>query len=395
MLMLTAETRIPIPRNCLFHISGVHKLMNKFVTTAVGLLAVGSISSADPSDTAWLGLDSEINAISSSIATNDHGIGMAALIRLNYAYGTDDISNGGAPGASDVSGFRFDDIDLAFWSNIGDYVMRVSMDLAGGTGSATRGFELQDAFIGWTCPEDLNMQAGRMNPEFMHDGNAMADQLFFMDRSAIGSATYGYDEGLQISGTVQDFLWFFGLFNGSTFQDSDHTFYLRGEYNLGEGDGGHEGAHEKAAGTNLTLGLGVSIDNTQTGDQTNIGLDVHGNHDRFGIDFSYLMIDNDDASLTTDPNNEFGVLSTPLTFDKNSNPMSFAVTYDINADWSVGIRAESLDNTMDNELLTIGANYYGAGHGSRWQFNWTDVSADGANLDGSYFQAGYVVGFSE
>ena len=392
MLMLTAETRIPIPRNCLSHISGVHILMNKFVTTAVSLMAVGSINSADPSETEWLGLDSEINAISSSIASNDNGIGMAALLRFNYALGTDDISNGGAPGADDVSGFRFDDIDLAFWTNIGDYVMRVSLDLAGNTNNGSGGLGLQDAYVAWSCPNDLDLMAGRMNPTFLHDGNVAVEDLFFMDRSAIGSALYHYDEGIQVGGHVQDIGWSFGLFNGSTLEDSDHTFFLRGEYILGEGDGGHEGSHEKAAGTNLTVGLGISVDNTQNGDTMNVGLEAHGNHDKFGVDFTYLMVDDDLAGGTA---SGFGVIGSPLMFDGDSSPHSLAVTYSLNTDWSFGVRAEDMDNADGNELLTFGANYYGAGQGARWSANFTDVSADGANPDGSYFQIGYTIGFSE
>jgi len=402
MLMLTAETRIPIPRNCLSHISGVHKLMNKFVTTAVGLMAVGSINSADPSDNEWLGLDSEIKSISSSIADNDNGIGMAALLRFNYAYATDEVSTGAAPSyGEDISGFRFDDIDLAFWTNIGDYIMRVSVDLAGLSGNRSDGALLQDAYAAWSCPEDLDVMAGRMNPTFLHDGNVTPDQLFFMDRTAIGSALYHYDEGVQLGGSVEDISWSFGLFNGSGAthgpEESDHTYFLRGEYDLGEGDGGHEGPHEKAAGTNLTAGIGISVDNTVNGDQMNIGLDVHGNHDRFGFDFTYLMID-DDSALATDPNT--GVLFNALGFGNlpdagNSDPYALAVTYSINPEWSVGVRHEDMDNEAGNTLLTVGANYYGAGQGARWSANFTDVSADGTNPDGSYFQIGYVIGFSE
>ncbi len=397
MLMLTAETRIPIPRNCLSHISGVHKLMNKFVTTAVGFLAVGSINAADPSDYDWLGLDNEIKSISSSIAENDDGIGMAALLRFNYAYATDEVSTGLAPSyGEDISGFRFDDIDLAFWTNIGDYIMRVSLDLAGTTGNNSSGVELQDAYAAWSCPEDLNIMAGRMNPTSLHDGNVAPEDLFFMDRTAMGAALYHYDEGIQVGGDVQDIGWSFGVFNGGGFthgpEESDHTFFLRGQYDLGEGDGGHEGSHEKAAGTNLTAGLGISVDNTQSGDTMNVGLDVHGNHDRIGFDFTYLMIDDD---ITANTGTDTGVLFNGLSFDGDSSPYALAVTYSINPDWSVGIRHEDMDNTAGNELLTVGCNFYGAGQGARWSANYTDVSSDGANPDGSYFQIGYVLGFSE
>src|SRR5262245_37655483 len=102
--------------------------MNRLVTTALALAAVGSAANAAPGDTEWLELDSEINGLSSSLTPAQDGMGWAALIRAVYSHSKDDIATGGG-GAPDLSGFSFNDVDLAFWSNYGPYLLRISADI--------------------------------------------------------------------------------------------------------------------------------------------------------------------------------------------------------------------------------------------------------------------------
>ena len=61
--------------------------MNMFVTTALGLAAVTSIGNADPGDSDWLGLDSEISGLATSLQpAQGDGSGWSALLRSTYNF---------------------------------------------------------------------------------------------------------------------------------------------------------------------------------------------------------------------------------------------------------------------------------------------------------------------
>ena len=105
--------------------------MNKFVTTALGLAAVGSVGMADPGDNEWLGLDSEINHLARSLTPAQDGMGWSFLMRIAYVYSSDDIATDNVTGATfggeDISGFDFNDLDLAFWGSVGDFGWRLRL----------------------------------------------------------------------------------------------------------------------------------------------------------------------------------------------------------------------------------------------------------------------------
>jgi hypothetical protein len=137
--------------------------MNRFVSTALALAAVGSAANAGTGDNEWLELDSEINGLASTLQPSQDGTGWAALIRAVYTHSSDDIATGGG---SDVSGFNFNDVDLAFWGSQGPYMWRISTDIdsneAGVASSAE--FTLEDAYVAWDCGGYFRAQMGQFKP---------------------------------------------------------------------------------------------------------------------------------------------------------------------------------------------------------------------------------------
>jgi len=94
--------------------------MNLFVKGALALAATSTVGLADPADSSdWLELDSEINSLATTYASSQgDGMGWSGLLRYNYTFSSDDVATGNG---DDVSGFDFDDADIAFWGGIGLY----------------------------------------------------------------------------------------------------------------------------------------------------------------------------------------------------------------------------------------------------------------------------------
>jgi len=123
--------------------------MNLFVKGAFAIAATATVGFAGPTDSNdWLELDSEINNLASSYASSQgDGMGWSGLLRYTYTFSSDDIATGS--GGDDISGFNFEDVDLAFWGGVGIYQWRISFDLdgnntqyVGGSGSTSVASEL-------------------------------------------------------------------------------------------------------------------------------------------------------------------------------------------------------------------------------------------------------------
>lgn len=361
--------------------------MNKFVSTALGLVAVGSIGAADPGDNDWLGLDSEINGLASSLAPAQGGTAWSGLIRTYYGNSSDDISTGGG---EDLSGFGFNDIDLAFWGSTGDFSWRISGDLDGGD------LDLEDAYVDWSCGPSVRTRLGMMKPNVLRSGIIDPENTLFMDRTVLGSAFDDWDTGAQASGEAGAFSWSFGLFNGRTGEEVDHFYAARFNIDVGGGAGPSEGARGGNDGFQGTIGIAITSNDGGNGaDTDNLSqwFDFNGSVGPFGFGVDVGLLDDDDTYGTA---SDFGWISAgSLNLEGDSTPFSFTASYLINPEWEVGARYEDLDNSDtgdDNSLLTVGASYYRNGNNAKWQAQYTDVDSDGD--DGSYFQVGLTAGAS-
>lgn len=375
--------------------------MNRFFKSALALAAVGAVANATPGDNEWLELDSEINGLSSALQPSQDGMGWAALIRAVYTHSSDDIATNGG---DDVSGFNFNDVDLAFWGHQGPYMWRVSTDIdnnvAGLTGAS---LELEDAFIRWNCGGYFDATMGQFKPMTLRSANVNPENQLFINRTALGSSLDFWDNGLSVSGNWEQQLdWWFGLMNGTSSVNRDHLYILRLAWALGAGAGMFEGAVGSTDQLNATIGLtwlhddGIGDTNADDSHDNDVFLlDFNGAVSNVGFGFEVADIA-EDAGLLVDE--DFSFLGSAKVFESDSTPWNVTVSYLLNPEWEFGVRWESLDNGSgggpDNEILSVVANWMRGGNAGKWQIQYTDVSADTGNPDGTILEVGYSIGSS-
>ncbi|HED66420.1 MAG TPA: hypothetical protein ENJ09_12815 [Planctomycetes bacterium] len=361
--------------------------MNKFVSTALGLVVVGSIGAADPGDGGWLGLDSEINDLASSLAPAQGGANFAVLTRTALGYSTDDIATGGG---ANTFGFDLNDIDLAFWGGAGDFTYRVSFDLDGGSAN------LEDAFAQWACGDYANVQFGQFKPHVLRSGWVDPEKQLFIDRTVLGSTYDRWDAGARVFGETEGIGWSLSAQNGATGISASHLWVLGFFYNFGAGAGMWEGARGGNDELNATLGISFTNESGATpgpSDNQSTMIEFNGNMGQFGFGVEWADIDNDDSGS---PASDFGIdgVAGNLGIMGDTSPYALTGSYLVTPDVELGVRYEDLDDNDSTTLLTLGASYYRSGNMAKWQAQITDVSADSPAVDGSYWQVGLTVGAS-
>jgi hypothetical protein len=381
--------------------------MNRFVKTALALVAAGSAVNAGTGDNEWLELDSEISGLASSLKPSQDGSGWAALIRAVYSHSSDDIATGGA-GQPDTSGFNFNDIDLAFWGNQGPYMWRVSADIEGNEAGLVGDTELDvnDAYVKWNCGGYFDAMMGNFKPHVSRSNSVDPEHLLFIDRSALGSSFDSWDNGIGASGTWEQLWWGLAMMNASNGHTRDHAYFLRGEWNLGSGAGMYDGAMGSSDTLNGTVGL-TFINDDSIGDITGDNdsdntawlIDFHGNVSNVGFGAEVAKFDDDFLSTTDE---DFSNIFSPLPFlilADDSTPWNVMVSYLASPELEFGFRYETLDNDEvlgvagpDNKLMTVVANWYRSGNAGKWQAQWTDIDADTGSPDGSIIEIGYTIG---
>jgi hypothetical protein len=373
--------------------------MKKLVTTALALVAAGSAANAGTGDNEWLALDSEIKDLASSLSPSRDGMGWAVLLRTAFTYSKDDILTFGG---DDIDGFSFRDVDFAVWGSVGDYGWRVNTDVQDNFGQGAD-IELEDAYAWWHCGEYFTASMGSMKPHFVRTGNIDPEKTLFIDRSAIGSMFDWWDMGIQANGSYNQLAWFAGLFNGFDSDETDHSYFLRGEWSLGAGAGMAEGATGGNDDLNGTVGLAYYTDDTADTGNSDLNawaIDFAGSVGPLGFGAEYVSL-GDDAFLGTGPANSDYLGGTGFVFDGDSSPYDLWASWLLAPEWELGVRYEALDNDQsvsatnaDNTLLSLVAAYYQSGHNAKWQAQWTKVEADNGNPDGSIFQVGLSLGMT-
>lgn len=375
--------------------------MNRFAKTALAIVVAGSAAQAGTGDNEWAALDSEISGLASSLKPSQDSSGWSALLRAGYNYSTDDIATGGGVNP-DLSGFNFNDADIAIWGAQGPYAWRVSADIddneAGQSGAQ---FELEDAWVKWTCADYFDAHVGNMKPRISRSNSVDPEKMAFIDRSPLGSAFDGWDNGVAATGRQEQFFWGAWILNGSNGHTSDHLSVLRGEFDMGSGAGEYEGAMGSSDALNATIGLTfLNDDATATAggnSDTDLWLlDFAGKVSQFGFGFEIAKI-NDDLVGATDE--DFSNLATPLNLYGDTNPWSAYGTFAINSEWEVGVRYDDLDNSEDaagtsqedNTVISVAANYY-RGTNAKWQAQYSMFDADSAFPDGDVLEVGFSIG---
>jgi hypothetical protein len=387
--------------------------MNKFVTGTLALAVAGSVTYAAPPTSDWLELDSEISTLATSMTATGEYINIKVLLRGGYAYASDDLSTGAGmySDADDISGFRFWDVVVAGGAQVGDVNLRLSFNFArpetdfsskkslwGGEGL---GAVLEDAYAVWSCGDTVDVIAGQYKPHITRTSYTDPENLFFLERSAIGAEFDAYDMGFGLRGSYEQFAWNVDVMNGSSpLLDngicSGHVYIVRALWNFGRDAGGYEEDPEDAygAGDDHAGSLGFFyLSEDISGADTNIyGIDGQGTFGQIGWGFEYESRDDDAYGILISP---WNVLSSGLLMQGDSNPFMLYGTYMVNEEWGVGLRYEALDNDddgTDNDIITLGVNMYDVGHNGKIGASIAMISDD--RDDATVFQAGYTYGAS-
>jgi hypothetical protein len=361
--------------------------MKKLVYSALALSLTGMPALA--TDNGWLGLDKEIENLTSSLeAANPNAPTLSGWILTSYRHSSDisvpfdlDFDGDGDPttnpsGDNDQSGFQFDSVRLQVEGDAGNnYSYKISFDFESGEA------ELKDAFVKWQIHENINGKIGRFKEAMLQSALVGENRLLFLERTFLGDILGRRELGIAVLGSFDVVNWQVQAQDGADGQGDEHKFVARLSANvIGKaGQSKNEGAYGAGDETNVNVGIAYQDDTTV---------------DDGGI----LTLD---ASLTTGPISVAAELAdfgegeggTYLFDGRNTaetTPWDITVSYLITPEWEVAGRYEDLDDEDDTTSYVIGVNRYVRGHDIKWGAQWRSIMSDPQDVD----QLGIGLGLS-
>jgi len=340
--------------------------MNSFSFGALATVAL--CASAQATDTAWSGLDQEINSLSASLATQGTtGPKVGGYIITAFDYEADppglgvDLNNNGAIEAGteantpfigdDTSGWDFRFVRLQVKGDLGhDYSYMVSFDL--GTGSA----ELEDAFVDWKITDGIQGRWGRYRVPFARSALVSDAKLLFLQRTAIGESLDFRDLGASVSGQFEMVRFWLNVQNGSDGIVKDMFINARVTMDImGEGVSLIEGAYGASDAIGMSIGGAI-------GDDT--GLDD-------GL--RWLL----EAAFVSGP---FSFAAEVADFDADvgdNTPWDATASFLFTEQYEIAARYEDFDDgDADTTATTLGLNRYVSGHDIKWTLQYRRIDTD-------------------
>ncbi|MCA8981465.1 MAG: hypothetical protein KDC14_15655, partial [Planctomycetes bacterium] len=231
--------------------------MNKFVYTA--LVATLASSTGFATETDWPELDRELEALSSTLNTqNTGGPQLSGWIITSIDFSGDIMPNG----VDDLTGTSLRDVRLNVAGSTADYGYKVSTNLAGGTAV------LLDAYGQLNFTENFSMQLGNFKTPFLSSEMRAAKRELFLGRTFVGGGSIAgsitdpsavgaaRDAGLMFFGNFADSIgWWISLQNGQDATANNYRLTGRLAWDaMGEGAGQMvDGAYNSGDGTNMTI----------------------------------------------------------------------------------------------------------------------------------------------
>lgn len=373
--------------------------MNKLV---YGFLAGGLIAApGKATDTEWLSLDQEIEALSASLSQDTGGgPNIYGWFQASWRY-SNDLEIETPPGSgdfSDVSGAQLDSVRLGVDGSVGDYGYRIEYDFAdpsvsttgtdsGGDTFGVEGFAgLLDAYVTTMIADSVMVKIGNFRQPFVGGALIPRDRLLFLWRAGIDEAFADRDLGFQFSGEFETVDWYAAMQNGSDGQADDYLFTGRVEIDVvGGGVGEIEGAWGAADEVAATIGAAIADD----------GAVEDGFH--WAID----------AALTSGPlyiaakivdfdDGPFGLTDsvTGINTVDDTTPWNATISYMFTDMWEVALRYEDADDTDDSTAISASVNRYVMGHDIKWTGEFRTVDSDNATTgDFDVFGLGITLSF--
>jgi len=333
--------------------------MNKLVYSSLVLTLVSTPGFA----TEWANLDQEINNLNASLtAQNATGPKMGGWVRSRLTDVSDDVGG-------DLQGFDFDAVRLEISGDAGsDYGYKVSFDLADGLA------ELKDAYATFKLGDMATAKMGQFKTNFLRSSTVAQNRLVLLDRTNLGGNDLWNerDLGLAVMGNFETIGWSLSAQNGDDGLADECKFSAKISADLmGGGIGKTEGAYGANDGTALTAGLAWLDDGSfdaGTAIAAEVGMTMGG------FSAAAEMVDFDD---------DIG----------GNTPWDITVSYLFTQNWEAAIRYQDADDADDTNVMTIGANYYIAGHDIKWTAQYDTVSSDDAAQEIDAISLGLGVSF--
>lgn len=328
---------------------------------------------ADP----WAGLDRALTTLASAPEPGPFSRGL--LLRPFFTSSPDE-----AKAMSDdesISGFTFEDVDLYFAYREGDIGWRVSADLGEGD------VELEDAYASWQYLDWLTLSAGQFKPRVVRSGSVPAGELLFRERTFLGAAFDGWDDGFELGGHYDQWDYWLALTDGSNGSESDHFTSARGEWALYDAAfEDREGARGSPDHLRVLLGASWFLDAALSNSDANgWGADL-------AVTFGPYALHGEFADLGEEFAREIDVFNGYLITLQDGKPLSVTFSRRVARDGEVGLRFQRADDVDDTTAFGVGANWSPGGGPARFVADLELV--DGETRDFSLFSLGLVLGSS-
>jgi hypothetical protein len=321
--------------------------MKKLTCSAIALTMTCAAGFA--SDSEWSALDQEVGALTSSLLRD--GATLSGRVSSSYTSMSDATPS--------VGGFDAYDVRLAVSGSSGDFGYRIENDFSG-SGDGTAG--LLDAYATWSLGT-IDAQMGRFRASVCSDASADEGSMDHIAHSLIGAAFASHNEGLGLSGSMDQFGWSLGIMNGSDGTDDELETVIRVSF-------------EPMDGTSASVA--IVDDGGDDSGATVVELDFA--MAEFGVNIVQAVVeDSPDGSGGNNALDGVGLAG-------DTTPITIGLTYQFNADWMIAVRMTEFDDAAGTERQEITAN-----HGN-WQIGMT-VDSDDAGLDSDTLAVALHVGF--
>lgn len=359
--------------------------MNKLV---YGFLAGGLIAApGKATDSEWLSLDQEIEALSASL-NQDTGGGptIYGWFQGSWRYSNDDAL-AVPPTGNDLSGMQLDSVRLGVDGSVGDYGYRIEYDffdpsvITAGPGTAG----ILDAYVTTMIADSVMVKIGNFRQPFVGGALLPRDRLLFLWRSGIDQTFSIRDLGVQFSGEFETVDWYVSVQNGSDGQGDEYLFTGRIEVDVvGGGVGQLEGAWGAADEVAATVGLAIAKDG-EVDDGLHWAID--GRLTSGPLYFAAEIVDFDDGPFViTD-----SVIG--LNAVDDTTPWNATLSYMFTDMWEAAVRYEDADDTDDSTAISVSVNRYVQGHDIKWTGEFRRVDTDNAIDDFDVFGLGITLSF--
>ncbi|MFT7670588.1 MAG: hypothetical protein ACI8X5_003298 [Planctomycetota bacterium] len=310
----------------------------------------------------WAALDLELQSFEQlTLGTNESSAEIWGYVRGNVFY--QDVTNSGA--------MHLDNLRVNLVGNLSDYNYRLTVDLASGK------LQMEDAWVSTNLGEQFNFTLGKFKIPLLRSGMVEANETLFIARTRNGIFYSQRDTGGMFNGDHGRFHWRLSVQNGQNGVAERQLTTLHTSLNvMGEAEKSYEGAFGSDGSTSLTVGAGVSDDDTAS-HGTAVAFEANLVTGRFSAQAEWVKYG---SGYTLIPDMEQR---------GDTSPWSLTTSYMLVPDkYEVALRYENFDDAsapldFERRTFSAGINRYIEGHAIKWQFN-IAAAHKGGNSDGQH-----------